>query len=637
MARVEQVVGDRHAWRARDGRAVAGAAADAGVEQALARGGVAVAGELGRRLGRGQAVHELDLRLVGPRAQRLGPDVGLEGEERRLLAHLALGLAPLGLAEELVVHAAGRAQFAREALRAFADARAEAALLLVLHALELALQVGARELGLLVVAYLLEQAVAPRAAALLGRGEARDARPECAMLELAAPQPVALLGAPLLEQPALPDALRVEAVGHGVGLARKALADPSGSSTPPLPESSWTPPYQSTPPNSASDARTAAGRLPASRKRTLAEGGQALLRYAAMSGDSVLDRESEDGVHGRAKLGDIEQQLAALLDQIKKSSIEGCEEPTRDSKPSSKAGEETMKRMLKTLESIKRELVSRNGKRRRTLTDHSDDAGSECSQSSVHFGRGRLVRGNSGINLLNMDQDSVSQSMNAISSNNAPHKTFGAISALDFDLNGGLFCDIEDFDMASGNGRQQIIVGCHLTHEGLYFTLAPSDSGFNEEELANAMTSLRIPAASSIARATIEAADRDKNGCVSMEEFLSFLKKREEELEDMFKRIDTDNDGIISIQDLKIARESGMLEQNATDDELQALLEWMDTLENAYEDGQIHFEEFRTGMILLPPSTTINDLLRHFREKGTPRARYSRNSSVNMSNSDLQF
>mmetsp|Transcript_16712 Transcript_16712/g.42466 ORF Transcript_16712/g.42466 Transcript_16712/m.42466 type:complete len:106 (-) Transcript_16712:135-452(-) len=105
----------------------------------------------------------------------------------------------------------------------------------------------------------------------------------------------------------------------------------------------------------------------------------------------------------------------------------------------------------------------------------------------------------------------------------------------------------------------------------------------------------------------------------------------------MFKRIDTDNDGIISIQDLKIARESGMLEQNATDDELQALLEWMDTLENAYEDGQIHFEEFRTGMILLPPSTTINDLLRHFREKGTPRARYSRNSSVNMSNSDLQF
>mmetsp|Transcript_8424 Transcript_8424/g.23950 ORF Transcript_8424/g.23950 Transcript_8424/m.23950 type:complete len:192 (+) Transcript_8424:1-576(+) len=191
--------------------------------------------------------------------------------------------------------------------------------------------------------------------------------------------------------------------------------------------------------------------------------------------------------------------------------------------------------------------------------------------------------------------------------------------------------------MASGNGRQQIIVGCHLTHEGLYFTLAPSDSGFNEEELANAMTSLRIPAASSIARATIEAADRDKNGCVSMEEFLSFLKKREEELEDMFKRIDTDNDGIISIQDLKIARESGMLEQNATDDELQALLEWMDTLENAYEDGQIHFEEFRTGMILLPPSTTINDLLRHFREKGTPRARYSRNSSVNMSNSDLQF
>ncbi|GBG25726.1 Calmodulin [Hondaea fermentalgiana] len=197
-------------------------------------------------------------------------------------------------------------------------------------------------------------------------------------------------------------------------------------------------------------------------------------------------------------------------------------------------------------------------------------------------------------------------------------------------LLGTLFTDLEDYE-TDPNKKLPIIVGCHLSHEGLFLRLAPPDTdGFSEEELANAMTSLRIPAASSIVRATLQAADVNNNGRVSMPEFLNFLKRREEELKVMFDAIDRDHDGVISLRDLKWARDQGKLEQTASDEELQALLEWMDTLEDAYQDHHIHFEEFRTGLILLPPATTLTDLIRHFREKGTPEAKYTATDSASI-------
>lgn len=219
-----------------------------------------------------------------------------------------------------------------------------------------------------------------------------------------------------------------------------------------------------------------------------------------------------------------------------------------------------------------------------------------------------------------------SAASNAAASDSDHFQAFDSYSIGSFSDSGiamGNLFDLEDFDTNETGGKMPIIVGCHLSHEGLFLRLAPPNTdGFSEEELANAMTSLRIPAASSIVRATLQAADVNNNGRVSMPEFLNFLKRREEELKQMFDSIDRDRDGVISLRDLKWARDEGKLEQTASDEELQALLEWMDTLEDAYMDGKIHFEEFRTGLILLPPATTLTDLIRHFREQGTPEARY---------------
>mmetsp|Transcript_15563 Transcript_15563/g.25479 ORF Transcript_15563/g.25479 Transcript_15563/m.25479 type:complete len:687 (+) Transcript_15563:308-2368(+) len=357
--------------------------------------------------------------------------------------------------------------------------------------------------------------------------------------------------------------------------------------------------------------------IPESRKRHLAEGGQALLKFATMTNRGTKNDES------------LEEVLATLLDKIKSSRIASAEE-------GKKGPDESTLRMLKMLKEIKQELVNRgNVKRQRTCTDHSSDVASETSGS--HGGAERMYRGNSGSNLYETLYDEQQQQDGPYYGNTQPLQTNlsgmmippapGSVQSSNnsqsFMMGSNPFLDLEDFHM-DAQQPPPCIVGCHLSHEGLFFQLAPSaPEGFSEEQLADAMTSLRIPAASSIVRATLQAADVDNNGRVSLEEFLVFLRKREEELKVMFDSIDRDKDGCITLRDLKWARDTGKLMENASDEELEALLEWMDTLENAYEDGKIHFEEFRTGMILLPPSTTISDIIKHFREKGKPQAKYS--------------
>lgn len=47
----------------------------------------------------------------------------------------------------------------------------------------------------------------------------------------------------------------------------------------------------------------------------------------------------------------------------------------------------------------------------------------------------------------------------------------------------------------------------------------------------------------------------------------------------------------------------------ASDDEIQTLINWMDSQEYGWQDGKIEFEEFRTSMLLLPPATSIQDII----------------------------
>jgi len=319
------------------------------------------------------------------------------------------------------------------------------------------------------------------------------------------------------------------------------------------------------------------------RKRSLAENGQMLLKASMTNGD-------------------IEELLSGVLTKIKESKLEDGKDVAGLG-----TGGESTERMLAMLGEIKRELVTRSDPKRQRV-DSSEEVNVSAPQLAT---LSNLKKTLSASSLLDVDVDGgVMKYGNQMLYSSARSDTIDHLDLLDFNFE---------------EHKRSIIVGCDLTHEGLFFRLAPKNTeGFSEEELKEAMTSLRIPAASSIARATIKAADVDNNGCVSLDEFLTFLKARESELKNMFASIDTDNDGYITLQDLKIARERGVLQATAKDEELEALVSWMDTLEDATFDGKIHFEEFRTGMILLPPSTTIDDLLKHFRKEGLPGPSYSK-------------
>jgi len=405
------------------------------------------------------------------------------------------------------------------------------------------------------------------------------------------------------------------------------------------------------------------------RKRALADGGHKLLQLAAGS---------------KLESGNIEDILQDVLSKIKNSHIdEGIPEGMAASLAG--VGPENTVRILDMLSEIRRELLVRgiddsrgdgghalppksmkrrktslmedgsdstdqnmsapveaNGSAKRT-NDHMDVDSSSSTSSSVASSKARREAGlgfrGEGRMALNTSHRSAS-SRSGLKHHHAPSRLIRDVSGIDLihgdddNLSGifseggsvsNLFMDLKDFDAEASKKLLPNILGCHLSHEGLFFTLAPPNTdGFSEEELANAMTSLRIPAASKIVRATLAAADVDQNGRVSLQEFLQFLRKREQELKEMFDVIDTDKDGTITLRDLQIARDTGKLLQTASDEELQALLEWMDTLENAYQDNKIHFEEFRTGLILLPPATTLNDLIEHFREQGAPEAKYTR-------------
>ena len=92
----------------------------------------------------------------------------------------------------------------------------------------------------------------------------------------------------------------------------------------------------------------------------------------------------------------------------------------------------------------------------------------------------------------------------------------------------------------------------------------------------------------------------------NMGEFVQTLQQREEELAELFRRIDEDGDGKITLEELLKARDDEILQ--GSDEEIQELHDFMDSQRE--KDGFIDFDEFVSAVTLLPNSTALKDIAR---------------------------
>ncbi len=130
-------------------------------------------------------------------------------------------------------------------------------------------------------------------------------------------------------------------------------------------------------------------------------------------------------------------------------------------------------------------------------------------------------------------------------------------------------------------------------------------------------TLLQIPRGSvpkNFCQEIFQSCDVHQTGEVTMETFVQALNKREDEVKEQFNKIDKDRNGVITMNELREAREEGLIGKDVQESDLHAFVEKMDDLslgvnEEYAWDRKIQYSEFRTMMILLPPATSIQQVI----------------------------
>ena len=123
------------------------------------------------------------------------------------------------------------------------------------------------------------------------------------------------------------------------------------------------------------------------------------------------------------------------------------------------------------------------------------------------------------------------------------------------------------------------------------------DGNVNSIELANILKAIDINASNEEIRDIIAELDLEGNGEINYEDFVTIMKKREkdvdneEEVINAFKLFDKEGNGLININELKhIMLTVG---NNITEEELNDLLKEADT----DNDGYINYEEFIRSLL----------------------------------------
>ncbi|XP_028408332.1 calcium-binding mitochondrial carrier protein SCaMC-2-like [Dendronephthya gigantea] len=134
-----------------------------------------------------------------------------------------------------------------------------------------------------------------------------------------------------------------------------------------------------------------------------------------------------------------------------------------------------------------------------------------------------------------------------------------------------------------------------------------NDGKIDADELAAGLKRLRVRHSKGQLEKIMSLGDQSKDGCLSFDEFLKYMSDHERKLWLVFKSIDTDDNGEISITELKKAFKK--MNVNVTESEIHYLLKCMDT------DGslKIDWNEWREYHLLNPSGHSMHDIMQFWR------------------------
>jgi Ca2+-binding EF-hand superfamily protein len=107
-------------------------------------------------------------------------------------------------------------------------------------------------------------------------------------------------------------------------------------------------------------------------------------------------------------------------------------------------------------------------------------------------------------------------------------------------------------------------------------------------------------------------ADKHGSGSVTIDNFVDSLELREKELQELFRKIDKDNTGDVTVEALRNAKSQGMLP--GIDFDMEDLLERMSSFNFTFPNPmqanrRINFNEFRSMVLPIPPGNSIKTVI----------------------------
>jgi len=170
---------------------------------------------------------------------------------------------------------------------------------------------------------------------------------------------------------------------------------------------------------------------------------------------------------------------------------------------------------------------------------------------------------------------------------------------------------LEDFILSKEQDDGTVNVGTdlRLTETGITISLFDEnmDGSINRDEMERGIARLDIPLTPEMHRRIFEEFDVNKDGVITIEEFIQGVKKKEAELLPLFNQLDKDGDGFLTFEELRTSK----ILQSVPSEAIQELIAFVDSLSTEEPDGRISKKEFLSTFTMLPSGENLESL-QHF-------------------------